>query len=521
MASIHLLEQHIELTGHCGRIGLEREALRVGLDGHIAQSSHPEVLGSALTHPHITTDYSEALLELVTAPFLKAEDLMVQLEALHRFTLMGLPEGERLWPASMPCVIGPDENIPIARYGNSNEGRLRHIYRKGLGLRYGRRMQVIAGMHFNFSLDDQFWPHLGDDQTARELADRHYFGLVRNLLRHGWLTLYLFGASPAVCASFVEHDHHHLEEFDPHTLYLPYATSLRMSDIGYTNHRSERTCTSEVCHESLRCYIDTLWRATQTVCDDYRQAGVIRNGEYQQLNDHRLQIENEFYTPVRPKQPTRTNERPLRALAQRGVGYLELRTLDLDPFAPLGTTVQQLDFLRLLCWFCLLESSPELTSGERHDLDDNLLQCALRGREPDLSLKTVQGLRPLRELGLELCERMTPIAHHLDAIDHSKRHQEALAQQIERLQDPDRTPSAHVLKRMRADELGYFGFHRRLAETHRQTLENIPLKDLARWQQMGAASWQKQRQIETSAQPPFADYLESWLNQVPEWSTAP
>ncbi|MEC8427996.1 MAG: glutamate--cysteine ligase, partial [Pseudomonadota bacterium] len=161
---LSLLSQRLALLSESGnehltRVfkGLEKESLRVSPDGQLSQNDHPRALGSALTHRNITTDYSEALLEFITEPTEDTEALLQQLDDIQRYTYKNLPEGETLWVASMPCMLTADEDIPVARYGDSNVGKMKTVYRLGLGERYGRTMQTIAGVHYNFSLGDEVW----------------------------------------------------------------------------------------------------------------------------------------------------------------------------------------------------------------------------------------------------------------------------------------------------------------------------------------------------------------------------
>ena len=219
-----------------GLKGIEKESLRVTPDGRISQRPHPRALGSPLTHEHVTTDYSEALIELVTPTFTTSWELLEYLTELHQFVYRHLGD-ELLWCTSMPCRLAGDSSIPLAEFGTSNVGRMKHVYRRGLGLRYGRIMQAISGVHFNYSFPAQFWEVLaavlGRRDAGQDFMSETYFGLLRNYRRHGWIVHYLFGVSPAVCRSFVAgHDDHGLEEFGHGTLYSPYATSLRMSDLG-------------------------------------------------------------------------------------------------------------------------------------------------------------------------------------------------------------------------------------------------------------------------------------------------
>ena len=168
----------------------------------------------------------------------------------------------------MPCNL-PDENaIPIARYGHSNVGRAKTVYRTGLSHRYGRRMQMISGIHYNFSLPEAAWPlpGLGDASEA-------YFALIRNFRRHAWLLLYLFGASPAVCASFVEGRAHELRELAPGTLYLPHATSLRMGRLGYLSEAQDSLAVS---YNDLASYTASLYDALTKPHPAYEAIGIRR-----------------------------------------------------------------------------------------------------------------------------------------------------------------------------------------------------------------------------------------------------
>ena len=187
------------------RFGLEKESLRVSATGGMALTPHPTALGSALTHPDITTDYSEALIEFITPPLPGVADALDYLADLQAYVYHRL-DNEILWATSMPCVLSGDHNIPVARYGTSNAGRMKHVYRVGLGNRYGRVMQVIAGVHFNWSFADDLWPAYrlieGRVCGLRDFRDQRYMAQIRNLQRFGWLIPYLFGASPAVCKSF-------------------------------------------------------------------------------------------------------------------------------------------------------------------------------------------------------------------------------------------------------------------------------------------------------------------------------
>jgi len=220
------------------RRGIEKESLRISTDGTLAQTPHPAALGSALTHPYITTDYSEALLEFITPPSTELHKPLEFLEQLHRYVYSHIGD-EVLWVNSMPCMIRNDADVPVAQYGSSNVGRMKSVYREGLGHRYGRKMQTIAGIHYNFSYPEEFWKLNqvleGESGPLQDYISKRYFDLTRNFQRYSWLLVYLFGASPALCKSFLAGREHQLDTFD-HTLFKPNATSLRMSDLGYQNN---------------------------------------------------------------------------------------------------------------------------------------------------------------------------------------------------------------------------------------------------------------------------------------------
>ncbi|MBS0389204.1 MAG: glutamate--cysteine ligase, partial [Proteobacteria bacterium] len=343
-ALVNSRERGAALAG--GRRGLEREGLRVTPAGRVSSRPHPPALGSALCNPHITTDYSEALLELVTPTFTDNAALAQYLGDLHHFVARQLGD-ELLWAGSMPGEIAGEAEVPIARYGSSHRGHFKEVYRRGLQTRYGGLMQAIAGAHFNFSFPERFWPlwaeALEQSAAGSEFVSASYFDLVRNYRRHGWLALYLFGVSPALCESFVPKPHDAaLQPLGPGTLHLPHATSLRMSDLGYRNRNQSAV---NVSVNSLDDYLRDLRRATHTVHPPFAALGVRVDGEYRQLNANILQIENEYYSNIRPKRAPRAGESTLRALARGGVEYVEVRALDICIFEPTGVCMDEMHFM--------------------------------------------------------------------------------------------------------------------------------------------------------------------------------
>ncbi len=499
------------------RIGLEKECLRVNAEGKIAQTAHPKSLGSPLTHPYITTDYSEALLELITPPCQSSGEALDFLRDVEHFVYTRL-QGELLWATSMPCVIPGESSIPLARYGSSNAGTMKTVYRRGLGHRYGRTMQVIAGVHFNYSFDDAFWQALqkfeNDERPLQAYITSRYFDLLRNMLRIGWLIPYLFGASPAVCKSFVGGEEGRLDSFDEFTFYEPYATSLRMGDIGYQNNK-ENENGIKANYDSLQRYVESLERAIETPCPEYEKIGVKVDGKYRQLNANILQIENEYYSTVRPKQILQGNEKPIRALQRDGVRYIELRSLDVNGFDPMGINEEQLRFLETLMLYCLFSPSPPISAIERREIDHNELETAHRGREPGLNLMRCGSATPLRDWALEVCDAMGPYAALLDGDDTAGHYREAVALQREAAANPELTPSARMLAEMRENRESFFAFAQRQSEAHQSYFSNQPMswQREAMLEEAAQSSLQRQQQVESQDDVDFDTYLQNYFAQ--------
>jgi glutamate--cysteine ligase len=498
------------LTG--GLKGVEREALRVTSDGRISRSSHPATLGSALTHAHITTDYSEALIELVTPPFPSTWELQQYLCDIHQFVYSELGQ-ELLWATSMPCVVGGDAEIPIARYGNSNIGRMKHVYRVGLGLRYGRMMQAISGVHFNYSFPDRLWPVLESVNESklrgRALVDDAYFALLRNYRRYGWLILFLFGVSPAVCRSFftgreIPAD---LEEAGRGTLIAPFATSLRMSDLGYRNKNQAGVYVSV---NSLDDYVRDLSRLISTPNPEYEAQGVEVGGEWRQLNANLLQIENEYYSFIRPKRVAFSGERPTKALLRGGVQYVEMRSLDVGAYDPVGVNQRKLLFLEAFAALCLLRESPPLSPELSARYEANHVLVAGRGREPGLELWTERGALALVDWAAEILDQMRGICELLDGGEPSKPYAASLAFQRAKVADFRELPSARLLDDMRRQCMSFFDLALWMSGMHRDYFRELYPPNpgrLAELREEAAASLAEQRAVEARDTLPFAEFV--------------
>ena len=488
------------------RRGIEKESLRVLPGGELAVTPHPAALGSALTHPHITTDFSESQLELITGVHGTADACLEELAQIHQVVYRALAEAggdEILWCASMPCRLPADDAIPIGRYGSSNVGRAKTVYRTGLSYRYGRRMQMISGIHYNFSL-----PGTTSEQ---------YFALIRNFRRISWLPLYLFGASPTVCSSFVEGRPHELEELKGGTLYLPHATSLRMGRLGY---QSDAQATLAVSYNSLESYAASLDEALSKPYPPYEKIGIREEsgdskGEYKQLATTLLQIENEFYSTIRAKRRIRPGERPLHALRERGVEYIEVRLMDLDPFAPIGITAPTMRCLDLLLLHCLASESPPDTPREIAAIKRNQHLVAGGGRAPGLRLERAGREVPLAQWGLEVLAACEPIAESVDAALGGAAYRDALASAQAAMKDPSIVPSARVLQAMDRNHDGsYVRFVLAESLAHAGHLRGLPLAEdtVGHFEGLAAESRAEQKRIEQADAYDFETYRRKYLS---------
>ncbi len=497
-----------------GLRGLEKESLRVAETGGIAQTPHPRSIGSALTNPWVTTDYSEALTEFITPPMISSEDALCFLQDAQTFVYRRL-HNEKLWATSMPCILQGGKNIPLARYGSSNAGTMKTVYRRGLGYRYGRVMQVISGVHFNYSVPEAFWRvYYKLENSALSLQafrNDSYMGLVRNLQRFGWLLPYLMGASPAVCKSFFGDKLTELDVFDNSTYYEPYATSLRMGDIGYQNSREEGLGI-KANYDSLEKYVDSLRCAISTPAALWQNIGVVVDGKWRQLNANILQIENEYYSTVRPKTVLSGLEKPVDALTRNGIEYVELRSLDVNAYHPLGIDQVQLDFLEILMLFCLLHDSPVIGEQERHEIDLNIMNVAHKGRTPMLKLRRHGEFVGLREWGEALFADMQPIAEILDVSVNTRHFSDALDYHRAMIDDPDKTPSAIMLAEMREKGEGFYAFANRMSQMHKRYFDMAPLSSERQhfFQQAVDESHRKQEQIEAGDNMSFAEFMRAY-----------
>ena len=500
--------------------GIEKEGLRTNNQGHLALTPHPTALGSALTNTWLTTDFSESLLEFITPVFESVDETLGYLNDIHALAYQQLHD-EIIWGASMPCILPADNDIPLAQYGTSNIATMKTVYRNGLGLRYGRAMQTVAGIHYNFSLPEAFWRRSFEQEKCQgttqhshlqHYIDERYFDLIRNFRRNYWLLIYLFGAAPCVDESFVQCRENTLDTLNTNDLFQPMATSLRMGDLGYQSSAQQSLF---VCYNTLENYIETLSCALSTPYANYETLGVKSNNEYQQLSSSLLQIENEFYSAIRPKRVAQSGETPLRALKERGIEYIEVRCLDINPFLATGIDAETIHFLDAFLLHCLLDDSPQCDQEEFHLISKNQARIVHHGRDPNIHVFCGKNEVPMRDCANNLIGNIEKISQQLDTAHQTTCYTESINVQRKKVSDSSLTPAAKVLATMQENNESHIDFALRMSKAHAQQhkshiVEPQQQQNLLTIAEQSIAS---QQEIEQQDSINFDDFLAHYFEQ--------
>lgn len=493
-------------------MGLEREGLRVNEKGQLSQKSHPVELGSALTNTNITTDFAENLLEFVTNVYHSPENLYEALDDIQAYTLENLGD-ELIWPDSMPPLISNVDDILIAQYGTSNAAKMKTLYRTGLSHRYGKMMQSIAGIHFNFSLSDDFFTELqktsGDTRSLADFKSDRYLHLMRSVSRFGFLVPYFFGASPIMPNSFVsDNNNHQFKKFDDETVYIEESTSLRLSDIGYSNNK----CKFTVSFNTLSDYIADIQHAVLTPCDKVSHIPVKKDGEYLQINNHILQIENEYYASIRPKQVLKTGETLLSALKDRGIGYVELRSVDIMPTIATGISIETIRFLQAFLTTCLLSNADPLGNEEYEQNQKNLALIAAKGRTKNLALNIQGNEYPLCDLLRFTLEWIRPVAVIL-----GKEYSDTITQLTPMIANSELTPSAKIINELRSSSIQYNDYCIAKAasfKNHYLIEKNLSDEKRHELQSLAQKSILRHKELEAEPQIDFDLYLHNYFQSI-------
>ena len=362
------------------RKGIEKEFFRTDNKGFISEKSHPQSLGSALTNRLITTDFAEAQVELVTPVFENTESLYDFLLSLHIFVAKNIHKDELLWPFSMPPKIQDESKINIGYYHKSNIGLLKHVYRRGLKVRYGATMQCVSGMHYNFSLHPRSLNNIVGSNDQKDI-DETYLSLIRNFKRNFWFVLLEFGQTNVVDKSFVNNRDNNLSILNKSDLYLAKATSLRMSEIGYQSSAQKNL---QIKYNSLDGFLKKIKNAITLPFEDFNKIGLLdEHDEYHQISDGIIQIENEYYDSIRPKRSALKGMRPYDLLKRYGIEYLEVRGIDLFPGDITGISKHHINFIDLIMIHSLVSPSPKISEEEKKCIDSNDNKVIYNGMDID------------------------------------------------------------------------------------------------------------------------------------------
>ena len=411
--------------------GLEREGLRVTNTGAFSLTPHPEVFGDKKENPYITTDFSECQLELITPVFHTANDAIDFLDSLYNIAALEL-EDEYIWPQSMPAAVPENQDIPIAIFSNQEEDER---YREYLGNKYGGKKQLISGMHINFSLGDDLLQALyrkGEHQISfRDFKDALYLKLTRNYLRHQWILVYMLGAANTIHKTYEKQCVETLEEISAETYSNIKATSYRNSICGYQNKEF-----IQLDYNSIEKYADSI--------QAYIDKGELRNIR-------------ELYTQVRLKGKGQYSPDNLR---QKGIEYIELRTVDINPFEKSGLSKDDLNFIHLFLLYCL-EKEESFYENWQLESQQNLQKTAVEGQNPELKLLHNGCEVSLKSWGMEIIHDLKDMNEQYDLP-----FAEILQAKEEIMNDHEKT-YAHRLTKL-CQEKGYIEAHLQLAKKHKE-----------------------------------------------------
>lgn len=443
----------VEDLEQCFRFGLEREALRVQADGKMSTQEHPAQFGEKTKNPHITTDYAENQLELITGVHTSPLAALQELEEITAWAQQAIPN-ELLWPFSMPPNIPDEDSVVIAKYPDYPE---KEIYRNGLATRYGKIPQTVCGVHFNFSCTDTFWNLiLPPEKNTQEEKNKQYMALARNFLRIRHMLVYAYGASPVVGNGYP-----HKEDL---VGYCP--ISIRMSRYGYSNTKQRGFLAS---FNSVEEYAKDIRTACTTSHPDYEKIGLEKSGKALQLNTNILQLPSEYYAPVRVKPSSGSGVQEMDSLEENGIQRLEFRTLDTNPFEIHGICAEQLDIMFLLLLDCLCKESPLLYAEERSNMNTMQRRVALCGRKPGIYISCFHTEHTVEHICDEQAHQLQSIASWLDALQGNTQYTTSLHNYCTRVQTRDIT-AEKIMKRLSKTKFSHHDFGLSLAKEHHMQL---------------------------------------------------
>ncbi len=490
--------------------GIEKESLRISKENTISSANHPIALGSALTNKYITTDFSEALLELITPAHSSVENVLKNLNEICKFVME--ETSETIWPSSIPCKIENEDSIRLANYGTSNSGQLKTLYRSGLSHRYGSMMQTVSGIHYNFSFSDALFESLKDDENLQSFKNKKYLSLIRNFRRNAWMILYLFGSSPVVPKTFISDRKNFLKELNEDDLFLEYATCLRMSELGYMSEAQDKLY---IAYNNIEEYLRDLKNALTKKHKRYEEVGLIKHGKRIQINTSIIQIENEYYSSIRPKRVTPLGERPINVLRDQGIDYLEIRALDNNSFLPSGIDEDTSYFLEAYLIGCFFDEDKKASQSEIKELLANWENVVKRGRDPKLKLQKNKEKITIKDSGMQVIDSLRNIFEKMpsEMEDYTRKVMKSLDVQEKKLNDSSLTPSGQIVNDLQSNNKTWEALNLELAKSHYDSLTKFET-DLNYLSEEAKVSLEKFKNLEKQQEEEFEVYLDKFVNDI-------
>ncbi|MDU7106832.1 MAG: bifunctional glutamate--cysteine ligase GshA/glutathione synthetase GshB [Clostridium perfringens] len=421
--------------------GLEKENVRVTESGNLALTPHPKAFGDREKNAYIKTDFSESQLEMVTPVCNTLEEVYSFICNLNKVvSLEIMKNGEFLWPQSNPPILPREEEIPIAKLSNRED----ELYRENLSYKYGKKKQVISGIHYNFSFKEEFikllYKELKVEKDFREFKDDIYLRMARNFQKYHWLLIYLTGASPVFHESYIEEIKEEGEKLGEDSYYIKDDTSLRNSSYGYKNKKDYY-----VSYNSIGEY-----------------ASDIKN----LVKDKEIQSIKEYYNPIRLK--SLGSEDMLESLLNKGIDYLEVRLLDLDPLSIQGVSKETLYLVHLFMIYTLLKENKEITYKDQEEFFKNHDMVALKGRNEEAVIHENGVPVLLKDKGREILSEMDEIVEIL--FSNNEEFKNVIKRALEKINNPHDIISEKLIKDIK--EEGYINFHMRLAKEYLNNFKN-------------------------------------------------
>lgn len=425
-----------------GNFGIEREGLRVDFNGKLSKKPHPEIFGEKMYNPYITTDFSESQLELITPTFSTTKETYNFLNALYDIVAMEIKD-EYIWPQSMPAIIPEDKDIPIAQFCGCEEGQTARKYREELLLKYGGKRQLISGIHYNFSFNENIIKKLyGNSDKSKDyktFKDDIYLKVTRNYLRYRWLLIYLLGCTGVVHESYQEECVKQLKEISKGSFSNRGALSYRNSECGYKNKIDLFPN-----YNSVKDYVDSI---NKFIDEDF-------------IDNHK-----ELYAPIRLK--AKDPKSLLNSLMNDGINYLEYRSIDINPFEKGGIALNDLYFMNIFNLFLLIEDESNYENWQQEALNNQNI-IATHGQNDVELIKDGKSISKV-EWGLEILNKIKVINDELQL-----GYEEIIDDIRKRVEDYKETYTYKIIEKVK--EEGYINAHLNLAKKYKDLAYNNRFK---------------------------------------------